>query len=165
MSSLSFKKIAASPCLDVEIKVYESQMLAVQLAYNGTQGFRYATEGESTALLDQQILHWLTAYANKTPLTSLPPFTLKGLPPFSKNALLYLATLKFGQTLDYQGLATATGKPKAARAAGSACGRNPLPLFIPCHRILAKGGLLGGFSMGLGIKHELLKFEGISYQS
>jgi len=64
-----------------------------------------------------------------------------------------------GQTRTYGEIAAAIGRPKAARAVGSACGANPLPLFIPCHRVVAKNGL-GGFRSGLPWKKLLLKNEG-----
>ena len=64
-----------------------------------------------------------------------------------------------GKTVSYQELATMTGHPKSARAAGSACGRNPCPLIIPCHRVITSAGKLGGFTAGLEIKKLLLAFE------
>jgi len=66
-----------------------------------------------------------------------------------------------GQTRTYGEIATAIGRPKAVRAVGSACGANPLPLFIPCHRVVAKNGL-GGFGSGLPWKKLLLELEGWS---
>jgi O-6-methylguanine DNA methyltransferase len=64
-----------------------------------------------------------------------------------------------GQTRTYGEIAAAIGCPNAARAVGSACGANPLPVFIPCHRVVAKNGL-GGFGSGLPWKKLLLKEEG-----
>ncbi len=64
-----------------------------------------------------------------------------------------------GKTLSYGDLARRIGNPRAARAVGTACGANPVPLLVPCHRIVAANGL-GGFSSGLKIKKALLKREG-----
>lgn len=64
-----------------------------------------------------------------------------------------------GQTRTYREIAAAIGKPRAVRAVGSACGANPLSLFIPCHRVVAKNGL-GGFGSGLPWKKLLLEEEG-----
>lgn len=64
-----------------------------------------------------------------------------------------------GQTRTYGEIATAIGRPKAVRAVGTACGVNPLPVFIPCHRVVAKNGL-GGFGSGLPWKILLLNLEG-----
>ena len=64
-----------------------------------------------------------------------------------------------GTTISYRELARKAGRPRAARAAGSACASNEIPLFIPCHRILASNGRLGGFSSGLPWKVFLLESE------
>jgi len=66
-----------------------------------------------------------------------------------------------GQTRTYGEIAAAIGRPNAVRAVGSACGANPIPLFIPCHRVVAKNGL-GGFGAGLPWKKLLLELEGWS---
>jgi O-6-methylguanine DNA methyltransferase len=67
--------------------------------------------------------------------------------------------IPYGQTRTYGEIARAIGKPKAVRGVGGANGRNPVPLFVPCHRIVAKGGL-GGFTGGLHHKRKLLALEG-----
>lgn len=64
-----------------------------------------------------------------------------------------------GATCTYAELAARAGRPRAVRAAGQACARNPLPLFVPCHRVLGSGGVLGGFSGGLAWKVCLLERE------
>jgi methylated-DNA-[protein]-cysteine S-methyltransferase len=66
-----------------------------------------------------------------------------------------------GQTVTYGKLAARVGSPSAARAVGSALGENPFCIVVPCHRILATGGKLGGFSAGLDWKRRLLRLEGI----
>ena len=66
-----------------------------------------------------------------------------------------------GKTASYGDLARAISRPKAVRAVGSACGANSIPVFIPCHRVLAGGGRLGGFSAGLHWKSMLLAIEGV----
>ena len=70
-----------------------------------------------------------------------------------------LAKVPFGATPNYQKIAEQIGAPKASRAVGSANGKNRLPLFVPCHRIIAAGGKLGGFTGGLGLKKRLLAHE------
>jgi O-6-methylguanine DNA methyltransferase len=69
--------------------------------------------------------------------------------------------MKWGEVISYGGLAAAVGRPRAARAIGQACGANPIPLFIPCHRVLGAHGALGGFSSGLAWKKILLEKEAI----
>ncbi|MFZ2089251.1 MAG: methylated-DNA--[protein]-cysteine S-methyltransferase [Desulfobaccales bacterium] len=70
-----------------------------------------------------------------------------------------LRRIPYGETVSYQRLARLLGKPQAARAVGQACGANPLPLIIPCHRVIAANGSLGGFSSGLPRKRWLLEHE------
>lgn len=65
----------------------------------------------------------------------------------------------YGQTISYTELAARSGYPKAMRAVGSACGKNPVPIIVPCHRIVAKDGGLGGFAWGLPVKQRLLALE------
>jgi O-6-methylguanine DNA methyltransferase len=72
-----------------------------------------------------------------------------------------LRRIALGQTWSYSQVARAIGNPKAARAVGGACGANPIPVFVPCHRVLAANSGLGGFSGGLNRKRTLLKREGI----
>lgn len=69
-------------------------------------------------------------------------------------------TVGFGQVVTYQTLADAVGQPGAARAVGAAMGANPIPVVVPCHRVLAADGL-GGFGGGLAIKRTLLELEGV----
>lgn len=71
-----------------------------------------------------------------------------------------LATIPYGKTLSYSALAARVGKPRAVRAVASACAANPLPLVFPCHRVIAKDGSLGGFSLGgVTVKAQLLAQE------
>ncbi len=81
-------------------------------------------------------------------------------PPFSRKALQAVAAIPYGMTMTYGEIARAVGNPKAARAVGNANARNPLPLVIPCHRVVATNGL-GGYSAGLDIKRWLLRLEGV----
>lgn len=70
-----------------------------------------------------------------------------------------LLTIPSGDTLSYSALAKRIKKPKAARAVGGACGKNPIPLLVPCHRVIAENGSIGGFSSDRSIKVRLLKLE------
>jgi O-6-methylguanine DNA methyltransferase len=78
---------------------------------------------------------------------------------FQKEVWREMMQIPRGQTRTYGEIATAIGRPKAVRAVGSACGANPIPLFIPCHRVVAKNGL-GGYGSGLPWKKLLLEMEG-----
>lgn len=89
------------------------------------------------------------------------PIVLNGLGRFSTSVLSACRKIKFGQTISYGRLAEKSGRPAAARAVGGAMAKNPLPLIIPCHRVLRSDGKLGGFSApgGKALKARLLKHE------
>ncbi|MCA9732446.1 MAG: methylated-DNA--[protein]-cysteine S-methyltransferase [Deferribacteres bacterium] len=78
---------------------------------------------------------------------------------FQSRVLSTLAQVKYGDYITYGELAKRINQPKASRAVGNALGRNPLPILIPCHRVLAGDGLIGGFTGGIDIKEKLLKIE------
>jgi O-6-methylguanine DNA methyltransferase len=99
-----------------------------------------------------------TALAGKTP-AQLPPLDLTNGTEFQQHVWRALQNIPAGQTRSYGQVAAAIGRPTAARAVGAACGANPLPLLIPCHRVLAANGKLGGFSGGLEWKILLLERE------
>lgn len=80
--------------------------------------------------------------------------------PFQRRVWKAIATIPRGETRSYAWLARAAGRPRAVRAAANACGANPVPLLIPCHRVIASDGTLGGFSSGVAIKKTLLALEG-----
>jgi methylated-DNA-[protein]-cysteine S-methyltransferase len=72
-----------------------------------------------------------------------------------------IARIPYGQTRSYTEVATKAGNERAVRAAGTACGSNPIPLVVPCHRVLRTGGALGGYGGGLPMKRALLEMEGV----
>ncbi len=78
---------------------------------------------------------------------------------FQKKTWSKLMEIPYGQTISYQELAIQMGAAGKARAVGSANGRNPIPVIIPCHRVIAKDGTLGGYGGGLAVKEFLLKLE------
>lgn len=80
--------------------------------------------------------------------------------PFQREVWTALSTIRFGQTWSYVELARAVGRPGAARAVGAANGRNPLPIVVPCHRVIGASGALTGFGGGLPTKEFLLQLEG-----
>jgi methylated-DNA-[protein]-cysteine S-methyltransferase len=81
-------------------------------------------------------------------------------PGFTRAVLLATNRIPFGETTTYKGVASSAGRPNAFRAAGSALGSNPLPIVVPCHRVLHAGGGLGGYTGGLARKRALLTVEG-----
>jgi methylated-DNA-[protein]-cysteine S-methyltransferase len=80
---------------------------------------------------------------------------------FRLRVLHAIADIPYGQTRSYTQMATTAGNERAVRAAGTACGRNPIPVVVPCHRVLRTGGALGGYGGGLPMKEALLQLEGV----
>ncbi len=80
---------------------------------------------------------------------------------FRRRVLRAIARIPYGQTRNYTQMATSAGNERAVRAAGTACGSNPIPLVVPCHRVLRSGGALGGYGGGLAMKKALLELEGV----
>ncbi len=83
---------------------------------------------------------------------------------FQHKALVALRNVEYGRTISYKQLAEMAGSAKAFRAAGTACAGNPLPIVIPCHRVLTSDGRLGGFGGGLKVKKMLLDLEHAPYR-
>ena len=81
---------------------------------------------------------------------------------FQKKVWAAIETIPLGKTRTYGEIAAQIGHPGASRAVGAACGANPLPLFVPCHRVLAANGKIGGFTGGLEVKRRLLQHEGVT---
>lgn len=98
------------------------------------------------------------------PTGELPPLDLSSGTEFRRQVWDILRTIPPGRTLNYLEVAVRLGKPGGARAVGQACGANPIPLLIPCHRVLAAGSRLGGFSGGLDWKRRLLEREGVVWR-
>ncbi len=90
----------------------------------------------------------------------LPPLDLSAGTDFQRQVWAAMRAIPFGNTISYQEIALSVGNPKACRAVGGACGANPIPVLIPCHRVLAANHSLGGFSGGLDWKIKLLTREG-----
>jgi methylated-DNA-[protein]-cysteine S-methyltransferase len=84
---------------------------------------------------------------------------LAGATPFQKAVWEAVRLIPYGETRSYTWAAETAGSPGAARAAGQALARNPLPIIVPCHRVLAADGGLGGFTGGLKMKEALLRLE------
>jgi methylated-DNA-[protein]-cysteine S-methyltransferase len=78
---------------------------------------------------------------------------------FQVNVLKALQKIPYGETVSYGEIAKRIGKPKAVRAVGAANGRNPIPIVVPCHRVIGSGGDLTGFGGGLDTKEALLRLE------
>src|SRR5918992_1696329 len=88
------------------------------------------------------------------------PIDWSPLAGFTREVLRPTAAIRFGEVSTYAGVAEAAGSPRAVRAAGNALGANPMPVIVPCHRVLRTGGTLGGYTGGIERKEFLLRLEG-----
>ena len=112
--------------------------------------------------------HRLSAAALKNILSgraakALPPLDWAGKTEFQQAVWRQMLKLGPGKTRSYGEIAAAIGNPRAVRAVGGACGANPIPVLVPCHRVLAANHQIGGFSDGLDWKRTLLAREGIVF--
>jgi O-6-methylguanine DNA methyltransferase len=103
----------------------------------------------------------LGAYFEGKPVRFDCDYDLGSLSPFTKKVVLAIAKIPYGKTVSYRRIAQKTGKPYAFRATGQAVGSNPIPIVIPCHRVLRSDGKLGGFTAhcGVAMKEKLLELE------
>ena len=106
----------------------------------------------------QEVLRQLEAYfAGKLKTFSVNIFL--NVTPFQKKVLTALRRVPYGNTISYGELAKTIGNPKASRAVGQANARNPIPIVIPCHRVIGSSGKLTGFGGGISVKQTLLDLE------
>ncbi len=105
----------------------------------------------------------ITAYFDGSCVNFSPdiPLALDGFSSFCSSVLNACRDIKFGQTISYSALAKKAGRPAASRAVGSVLAKNPLPLIIPCHRVVRSDGKIGGFSApgGISLKKKMLELE------
>jgi len=124
---------------------------------------RFAPARESSSSAWRQAIDDIAALLRGEPKDLLDvPLDMAGLPAFHRQVYDIARHIPPGHTLTYGEVAQQLGDPGAARAVGQALGRNPFPIVVPCHRVLASGGKLGGFSARGGIvsKLKLLAIEG-----
>ena len=106
------------------------------------------------------IVHQLRAYFAGERRSFDVRLDLRHTTPFQRRVLLAAARVPDGQVVSYGEIARRIGQPHGSRAVGQALKHNPVPIVIPCHRVIAAGGRIGGYGGGLGIKRKLLRLEG-----
>jgi methylated-DNA-[protein]-cysteine S-methyltransferase len=153
---------------DMPIRYLDSPVgrLALESDGDALTGVRWASANERTdaedncAVLDEarrQLERYFKGALNRFDLRLAAHGT-----SFQKSVWKRMRAIPFGETATYGGMAAALGS--GPRAVGMACGRNPIPIIVPCHRVLASGGAVGGYSGGRGLptKRKLLSIEGVS---
>lgn len=129
---------------------------------------RLLREGEKSEAADAPLLleaerQFRAYFAGERRVFDLP-LSLRGT-PFELAVWNQLSMIPYGETRTYGQLAAQLGRPKAARAVGAACGRNPVLVLLPCHRVVGGTGALTGFAAGLEAKRILLTLEGHAIQN
>jgi methylated-DNA-[protein]-cysteine S-methyltransferase len=133
-----------------------SKHIVVSELRTGTRGFRQTARSSRLRVARRQ----LTEYLAGTRTSFNLPLDLSEGTDFQRQVWKALQTVPFGQLRSYQAIAARVGGEQYARAVGNAVGANPLPIVIPCHRIVMRNSSLGGFSGGLPTKQRLLALEG-----
>ena len=113
----------------------------------------------SSASVDAVHRSW-TSTSRASAATSTLDVDLRGTAPFARHVLEELSQVPYGQTTTYGTLAGRVGAPRAARAVGTVMNRNPIPIVLPCHRVVGANGSLTGYGGGLDVKEHLLRLEG-----
>ena len=116
--------------------------------------------GTVVADIPREIERELREYAEGRGRSFSVALDLAALKPFQRAVLAAIRNIPFGETRTYGWVAREIGNPKAARAVGQALHTNPIPIIIPCHRVIASDGSLGGYGGGVPMKQKLLKLEG-----
>lgn len=143
------------PLLSIEINANQAELRAT---LSSAPLFTASFSTNFCPWLKERILRWLESYGQKnpTPIDFLPR---QKFPPFTETVLQALEKVPFGKVISYSELARLAGSEGAARAVGTICRKNPLPLFIPCHRVVKNGGEKGSFAFGSVLKTTLIDFE------
>lgn len=128
-----------------------------------SSGFRAKTEdkGREPLFLEDAAKRLIRYFSGRPTAFHDLPFDWDGFTPFERKVLDQLAALEPCRLISYQELAHRSGHPGAGRAVGQVMRKNPLPVVIPCHRVVSADGGLGGYSKGLEWKRRLLRLEGI----
>lgn len=127
----------------------------------------FSSHGSEPAFDDSRfsaLFRQLDEYFKGRPVVFSVPLNPSGT-AFDRAVWNALSAIPWGEKLSYGEVASSIGKSGAARAVGGACGRNPIPIIVPCHRVLQSGGFIGGYSGGAGVKEKLLALEGIPFKA
>lgn len=163
--------------LDIAYRTLDSPLGTLLLAATpeGVLRVAFDSEGHDAVLADlaarvsPRVLHaparlddaarGLADYLDGRIRTLDVPLDLRLLDGYRKEVVTSLPQIAYGQTATYARVAELTGRPRAVRAVGSACAHNPVPLLLPCHRVVRSDGSGGGYRGGVAAKHALLDLE------
>ena len=142
--------IVASDLVALAVTVSDGAITSIELNRRGSRGPETPLERQAAAELEEYLAGRRTEFT--------VPLRPQGT-AFDHRVWDAVASIPYGETGTYGEIARAIGNPNGARAVGTANGRNPVPIIIPCHRVVAAGGKLGGYGGGLPLKRRLLDLE------
>lgn len=129
--------------------------IALEGFFRDREGITFTKGGKIVEQAGRELLHYLEGKQRRFTVR----IDLTAATPFSRRVWGVTRKIPYGQVRTYAWVAERLGDPNCARAVGGALGKNPIPVFIPCHRVVGSHGWLGGFSAGLSIKRWLLAME------
>jgi len=150
--------IYQSPVGDILLKATDKALIQLHfLTEAERENIVERDSGTQSSILNAALTQLDDYFAGKRHDISVPLHL--GGTPFMQEVWSALINIPYGQTKTYGEIAASIGRPKAARAVGMACNRNPIALFVPCHRVVGANGNLVGFRGGTHIKEKLLALE------
>ncbi|MEA2531548.1 MAG: methylated-DNA-[protein]-cysteine S-methyltransferase [Thermomicrobiales bacterium] len=149
--------IAASDAGVCEIGFGSSETEATFQHHLQERGFRPVPDWNAVAGVARQLREYFGGERDRFEV----PLDFSGVSPFTRSVLTATAEVPYGRLSTYRHIAQQVGRPSATRAVGNALGRNPIPVIVPCHRIVRSDASLGGYTGGLEIKERLLSLEGV----
>lgn len=154
----TFAALLESPLGSITVRCTELAVVSVEFGDTVADGLDDGSRvGHPTGVLEQAVAQLTEYFAGKRTEFDVP-VTLAGT-QFQKDTWMVLTTIPFGETISYGEQARRMGRPTAVRAVGAANGRNPVPVIVPCHRVIGADGSLTGFAGGLDVKIWLLAHE------
>jgi len=155
------KQVVKTPVGMLAVTLEEGRLVGVELAGRGK-----VVGGKGGAVVTKQLVEYFGGRRRKFELSPSVTEIIKRAKgtEFEKRVWREIAKIPYGETISYKELAGRVGKPKDYRAVANACGKNPVPIVVPCHRVVGSNGSLGGYSGG-GVKNKrwLLAHEGIDF--
>jgi methylated-DNA-[protein]-cysteine S-methyltransferase len=148
-----------SPLGTLGVRATGAGLLSIRLPGSEPPLERRLGDGDAERILADALAQLAQYFAGRRRSFDLA-LDLAPVGAFQRDVLDAMRAIPYGETWSYRELAVAAGHPSAFRATGHACATNPIPIVIPCHRVVASGGGLGGFSSGLDHKRTLLALEG-----
>ena len=151
--------LLTTPLGTLTLEASERGLTGLRFAHRGKRGADSPGNSEIIALAKRELNAYFAQRLNRFTV----PLDWQGT-PFQESVWEALLEIPFGETVSYGDIARAIDRPQSARPVGGAVGRNPLPIIVPCHRVIGSDQTLTGFTGGLNLKVALLEIEGLRFE-